>query len=408
MDFASEPDTMLEPLSIQQAIRTMILATFVATFALVATAQREPAIPRLDGLPEKIAKKKQAEKPKSQVLSKVTEETIEIPMGTPERILDHIERASDPDRIKGYNLVDRIRNQMYTTLKGADMILAHPAATEEQKAVARLLKLRALYQAAHYEEPLFSSRLRQFVEQLNKDFPGSDIAALGSSYLRARTLLDRPYSNDVMLGIENFQKQFPKSEISGLLFLELGRRLESEGRLQDAKDVYEKGSAAEKGRPAEQNLKLGSIRVSQLGKTLDWTGPTLAGSEIGLPSLRGNVVLIIFWSSKDDTSRVRLATWQKIDSRFRKDGLRVVGVALDESKEALQKFLKDNVIEWPVVYFEQPDQRGLNNPLARSMGVANVPTTYLLDKTGKVIGINIRGEKALIQAIVNELKPTPK
>jgi peroxiredoxin len=74
-------------------------------------------------------------------------------------------------------------------------------------------------------------------------------------------------------------------------------------------------------------------------------------------------------------------------------GFEVVGISLDEDREALEKFVTDRELPWPTLFEDAEGSRGWANPLARKYGVGGIPTVILIGANGNVVSLNARGEK---------------
>lgn len=102
-----------------------------------------------------------------------------------------------------------------------------------------------------------------------------------------------------------------------------------------------------------------------------------AGTGMSLEDYRGKYVLLNFWATWCPPCIQELPSLNNIHERFRDRGLVVVGVSVDEDKEAYQKFLQ---------------QRGVTFPTARDpqqtvnirYGTTKFPESYLIDREGYV------------------------
>jgi thiol-disulfide isomerase/thioredoxin len=111
------------------------------------------------------------------------------------------------------------------------------------------------------------------------------------------------------------------------------------------------------------------------------------GRKVDLADLRGKVVLIDFWATWCppcvEEAPELVGTYEKFKDR----GFEIVGISLDESKEALEKFTAENKMTWPQFF----DGKGWENELAQRYKIQSVPTLWLLDREGKLADANPRG-----------------
>jgi len=122
--------------------------------------------------------------------------------------------------------------------------------------------------------------------------------------------------------------------------------------------------------------------------------PSAAGDTIRLSSLKGKVVLLDFWASWCGPCRVANKGLVKLYDKFQKKGFEIYSVSLDEQKEAWVKAIKKDKINWLQVI----DAGGWETPTASKWRVSALPTSYLIDKEGRMIAMDLEGkdlEKAL-------------
>ncbi len=69
----------------------------------------------------------------------------------------------------------------------------------------------------------------------------------------------------------------------------------------------------------------------------------------------------------------------------------MLGISLDQpgAKEKWLKAIHDDQLTWTHV----SDLKFWNNEVAKQYGILAIPQNYLLDKDGKIIGKNLRGEE---------------
>lgn len=112
------------------------------------------------------------------------------------------------------------------------------------------------------------------------------------------------------------------------------------------------------------------------------------GKPVSLEKLRGKVVLLEFWASWCGPCRAENPNLVKDYSRYKEKGFEILAVSLDQSKENWLKAIEQDGLPWLHV----SDLKGWNNEVGRLYGIRAVPANFLLDKDGKVIASNLRGE----------------
>lgn len=131
----------------------------------------------------------------------------------------------------------------------------------------------------------------------------------------------------------------------------------------------------------------------------DFTEKDLAGKPLSIASYKGKVVLIDFWATWCGPCRAELPNVIDTYKKYREQGFEIIGISLDKDQAKLESFLKANNMTWPQ-YF---DGLGWQNKVSTKYGVNSIPATYLLDREGKIIAKDLRGEN-LAEAVAKALK----
>jgi len=130
----------------------------------------------------------------------------------------------------------------------------------------------------------------------------------------------------------------------------------------------------------------------------DFDEKDLAGNPLSIANFKGKVVLVDFWATWCPPCVAELPNVLKAYEEYHPKGFEIIGISLDKDRQKLDSFIKQKQMTWPQ-YF---DGQGWENKLSQKYGVNSIPATYLLDKEGKIIGSNLRGE-ALDAAVAKAL-----
>lgn len=96
-----------------------------------------------------------------------------------------------------------------------------------------------------------------------------------------------------------------------------------------------------------------------------------------LPEYKGQIVVIAFWATGDETSRQQIKSLNRIKREFSSEGVAVISFA-EEDKSDLVSFLKNNNIEYPVI----PNSRPLGEVgYGGDLGTSRI---FVVDKKGVV------------------------
>jgi thiol-disulfide isomerase/thioredoxin len=144
---------------------------------------------------------------------------------------------------------------------------------------------------------------------------------------------------------------------------------------------------AKYGRQIEKGVKPATL----VGKPLELEGQLVDGAPLDWGSYRGKVVLVDFWATWCGPCRAELPNVKRALAEYQDRGFVVLGVSLDSDREALQQFLTDEQIPWANL-FSEGDEGGWKHPMAVKYGVQAIPATFLVDRDGKVVAQDLRGE----------------
>ena len=77
--------------------------------------------------------------------------------------------------------------------------------------------------------------------------------------------------------------------------------------------------------------------------------------------------------------------------------MNIISVSLDKDAAKWQQAIEDDKLTWTQV----SNLKEMEDPIALRYGVTQIPTTFLLDATGKVIAVDLRGDD--LKAKIKEL-----
>lgn len=120
----------------------------------------------------------------------------------------------------------------------------------------------------------------------------------------------------------------------------------------------------------------------------DFTMNDQNDSPVSLSSFKGKYLLIDFWASWCTPCRQENPNVVRIYQRFKDKGFDILGVSLDREKEAWVKAIEEDQLSWTHV----SDLKFWQNEVAQLYGVQSIPHTVLLDKEGKIVAKDLRGE----------------
>lgn len=125
----------------------------------------------------------------------------------------------------------------------------------------------------------------------------------------------------------------------------------------------------------------------------NFTATLISGEKFSLDDLRGNYVLLQFWGSWCGPCRQQnpelVKTVEQLNGK-----LIPVSIAIETDSTRWQNALRKDGLNWPTHIMDKTtNTRFLNGPISDLYGVNSVPTDFLIDPEGRIVGVNLPFEE---------------
>jgi len=127
-------------------------------------------------------------------------------------------------------------------------------------------------------------------------------------------------------------------------------------------------------------LRNANIQVpSQRTTPRDFTLQLLSGGNATLSSYKGKVVILNFWATWCPPCREEMPSMEVLYRRYNSQGLEILAVDLREDINTVRQFIQSNRYTFPVLL-------DTNGRTGNIYGVVSIPTTYIIDREGMIVG----------------------
>ncbi len=124
----------------------------------------------------------------------------------------------------------------------------------------------------------------------------------------------------------------------------------------------------------------------------------LAGNAVKLSDYKGKVVFLNFWATWCPPCREEIPSIQALGNSLSGEKFKIIAVSLDRGSTAgLRDFTRDNNISFLVLH----DTEG---SAAAKYKVVSIPTTFIVDKDGRVVKKYVGSRNWLDPAFTGELR----
>lgn len=148
---------------------------------------------------------------------------------------------------------------------------------------------------------------------------------------------------------------------------------------------------------AQEELEPALTPVAGLPPAAAFELKDLEGDVHVLADYRGRVVVLNFWATWCPPCRREMPSMQRAYEELRDHGIEMLAVDVGEDEETVFQFTADYPVEFPLLF-------DMDSKVVQSYPVKGLPTTYIIDKQGRIAFQAIGGrdwdDAALLEEII--------
>ena len=329
-----------------------------------------------------------------------------LPEGTPEQMMQFIAglKQANVRPASRKEMMAYMRDVAAVSLQAADKILAQVKPADPLHDPAAKMKLESLMMLGRFGDEKAAADMATYAATLTNS-PSKDLAnearrlVLVSEAQQILSSGDAKAAEGLVAKTAAMLAADPDDVQSAGLAMQLAGAFEHmPGGEAVAAAAYRSFAPVMAKSSNEQIQKMGEgfagtlRRLSLPGHPMEINGTLLNGKPFDQKTLAGKVVLVDFWATWCGPCVAEIPNVLEQYEKYHKDGFEVVGISLDQEREALEKFVTEQKLPWPIL-FEEPKGDGWQHPLATFYGISGIPTVVLIGRDGNVITLDARGEK---------------
>jgi cytochrome c biogenesis protein CcmG/thiol:disulfide interchange protein DsbE len=145
-----------------------------------------------------------------------------------------------------------------------------------------------------------------------------------------------------------------------------------------------------------------TLGPARLSPAPDFTLKSLTGESVKLSDFRGKVLLLNFWATWVGPCRILTPWLVELQSQYGPQGLRVVGVSLDDdaTKVEIGEFADTMRVNYPILMGDEKVANAYG-------GIPAMPVTFVVGRDGKTVDriIGLKGKGEIEDVIKKTLDP---
>ena len=133
-------------------------------------------------------------------------------------------------------------------------------------------------------------------------------------------------------------------------------------------------------------LKIKRISLGAIAPNFSSIDPK--GNNVTLNEIKANYILLDFWASWCGPCRKESPSMAKAYQLYKEKGFEIISISLDDKETKWKKAILKDQYTWINV----SELKGSETAVVELYSISSIPANFLLDKDGKIIAKNLRGD----------------
>lgn len=289
--------------------------------------------------------------------------------------------------------------------------------TDDQAEMAVLFKFKMLEIAKQLSiEPVLATK-EKFLKAIQNDKRPAIVSLVKQSLFKEQlsqwAAMNEDAKQEFMQDLESYLRQSEMDDQQLAFTMQIGERLEESRDTAFIAQLYQMaapifaGSKQPKVVEYAKSLAGKARQLTLVGNELELHGTQLDGKPFDWSEYRGKVVLVDFWATWCPPCLAELPNVVKAYQQYHDKGFEVVGICLDDDKEATTAFIENRQLPWVTLFSEDAQHTRWQHPMAVYYGIQAIPTVILVGADGKVVTLSARGSELhkQLRALLGEPMP---
>ena len=137
--------------------------------------------------------------------------------------------------------------------------------------------------------------------------------------------------------------------------------------------------AAELAEASDYLNSLGIVPPTEEVDAIDFSVQSLEGQSERLSDHRGKVIFLNFWATWCGPCKAEVGEIDLLHETLKDEDFMIMALSIQEDRKRVSRFMQSSGVDFPV-YLDS------DGAVAIQYGVTGIPTTYIIDPDGKIVG----------------------